>query len=274
MNIDITHIHTIGKIAVTIIVLLAFFLLTVKSNIKNANRLFAAFLLLVAFDLNGLFLYEWLIQHPLIDLLRRTSSLLQMPLIYFYVQSICYQDFKLKLSSLKHGTAFVLGWALFIPRFIFLPSAEQSQFLQDPQTIELIIKHGLVEDQYFFYIFLIFRTLSNYKKLYQENYASYDQTAYGWLFQMIIISLCAHVFALTKDIMVLFANPSLVLIAHLVISLIVLAIICWLVLKALYHPSITRGITFDQKKITHNKTFTNRQSNEKTQQEIDNLNKL
>ncbi len=250
MTIDINIIHSIGKIAVTILVLLAFFLLTVKSHIRHANRFFAAFLLLVAFDLCGLFIYEWLNTHPYIDLIRRTCSLLQMPLFYFYVKAICYRDFQFKFTSLKHSFAFVLTWLLILPRFIFLEGSAQSQFLQDPQHIELIVKHLIGEIQYFIYIFLIFKTLANYKKLYQENYANYDQTAYHWLFQMTLISVCAHLFGMTKDAMTLLADPNWVLIAHLVVSLNVLAIICWLVLKALYHPSITRGFESDQKSIT------------------------
>lgn len=276
MNIDITLIHSIGKIAVAIIVLLAFFLLTVKSRIKKSNFIFSLFLLLVAFDLCGLFIYEWLNHHPLIDVFRRTVSLLQMPLVYFYVQSICYQDFKINLSLLKHGIFYIAGLLLFVPRFAFFTTVEQSQLLNDPQTIELIIKNIIGEIQYFVYVFLIFKTLANYKKLYQENYASYDSTAYVWLFQMTIISLVAHVFSLTKDFMILYANSSLVLVAHLVISIIVLLVICWLVLKTLYHPSIARGISFDQKPIASNKkdnTLDNPIS-EDVQLELDELNKF
>jgi AraC-like DNA-binding protein len=65
--------------------------------------------------------------------------------------------------------------------------------------------------------------------------------AYNWLFQFTCISLGAHVFALSKKFMVYFAPPSTILAAYLLVSLSVLCVICWLVLQALHHPSISRG---------------------------------
>lgn len=242
MAFDLATINSIGKIATTILVLLAVFLFTVESRIKTANRLFTVFLLLVAFDMSGLFIYEWLMQHPFIDVFRRSGAYLQMPLIYYYVKLICFKGIQITANALKHVIIVGLFWAVYLFNLMWLSSAEQISFVQDPNT-NLNITFSIVgELQYFFYTLLIFKALATYRTNYQANFANYDSTAYNWLFQFTCISVGAHLFALTKDFMVHFAQPSTILLAYLIVSLTVLLVICWLVLKALHHPSITRGI--------------------------------
>jgi hypothetical protein len=68
-----TLINDIGKIIVCLMVLLSVFLITVKSNF-----LFAAFLLVTAFDFIGMFLLE--ISNNTLNSLKIASVLLQMPL--------------------------------------------------------------------------------------------------------------------------------------------------------------------------------------------------
>jgi hypothetical protein len=161
MPFDLSTIQSIGKIAVTILGLLAVFLFTVESQIKTANRLFAIFLLLVAFDMCGLFMYEWLIQHPFIDLLRRSSAYLQMPLLYFYVKLICFKDIHYKVTVLKHSAVFVCFWCALLFNFMWLPLAQQISFLQDLNTPENIVFSIVGELQYFFYILITFKALAS-----------------------------------------------------------------------------------------------------------------
>jgi AraC-like DNA-binding protein len=267
MSFELSTIHSIGKIAVTILVLLAIFLVTVDSKIKTANRMFAAFLLLVAFDMCGLFIYEWLIQHPYIDMLRRSSAYLQMPMMYFYVKLICFKDVQLKVNFVKHSAVFVCFWGALLLNFVWQPPAQQIAYIQDPNRLENVVFSVVGELQYFFYIFLIFKALATYKINYQANFANHDASAYKWLFQFTCISVGAHLFALSKDFMVQFAQPSTILFAYLVVSLSVLTVICWIVLKALHHPSITRGIKTESTilRMTENEQNINTNSHDKQQ---------
>jgi AraC-like DNA-binding protein len=273
MIFDVETIHTIGKIAVAILLLLAVFLLTVESRIKPANRLFALFLCLVAFDMCGLFLYDWLIQHPYIDMLRRSSAYLQMPLVYFYVKRVCFKNIDMQLNSLKHALLFFAYWLALLLHFVWLSKAQQMQFLQNPNEMLFVIFSVMGELQYFFYIYLLFKSLNTYKQNYQASFASYETTAYKWLFQLTCISLCAHMIALLKDVAVYFAPSHLVLSAHFIVSLTVLSVICWLVLKALYHPSITRGIRIEETLPAKEKSKTNSTQilSQDTQKQIDAL---
>jgi hypothetical protein len=125
MIFDLATIHTVGKIAVLIILLLAVFLLTVESRIKPANRLFAIFLCLVAFDMCGLFMYDWLIQQPYVDMLRRSSAYLQMPLVYFYIKRVCFKNVDIEFAIFKHILLFVV-YCLLAGVVIALCVVEQS----------------------------------------------------------------------------------------------------------------------------------------------------
>ena len=239
---NIDFIGSSAKVAVVVLLLLSLFLLTVPTKNKLANRLFSVFLLLIAFDLTGFFMYHWIGQYPNLTAFKNASSLLQMPLFYLYVLSICYYNFRLRLVHLWHGLLFGLFFVVLIPRFYFLPKSDQIAFLNDRQTTELLVFNVLGELQYYTYIWLTILALRKFKRIYLENYAAEFYTLYRWLWQVIIVFLTAHLFALSKSIIQYGSNTQAIVWANMVVSLIATGISCWFVLKALYQPALFRGI--------------------------------
>lgn len=159
---EVDLLNNIGKIIVFLLVFFSFFLLTVKTQKKLPNRLFSIFLLLIAFDLSGLFLYEWFLKNLYLEILRISSSLLQMPLFYLYVLSVCYADFTLKSKHLFHTLLFIA--------FCFI-------FQNIPVLGDGILLFEIAgEIQYAFYIIAILLALKKYKKIYLENYTNADQS--------------------------------------------------------------------------------------------------
>lgn len=220
---------SLGEIIFFLMVLFSFFLFTVKSEKKLANRIFAIFLLITALDLTGLFLIGFFTEHPNFRILKTSSTLLQMPLFYFYVLSVCYADFRIKPRHWLHGALFLL----FVLVFKITSISEQSLFY-----------FSIVgEMQYFSYIFAVFYTLKRYKTIYLENYSNADHTGYKWLFQITLFFCFAHVFVLLKmGALFLESEGNLVQILYIIISLTALFIICWFVLTALYNPQLFTGI--------------------------------
>src|SRR6218665_289441 len=106
----------IARISVFVSLLMAFFLLTVKTENKLANRLFAFFFIFSAIDLSGFFMYLYTEDHRNLEIFRATFCLLGMPTFYLYVLSVCYSDFRLKWKHLIHLLPFVIVNLLFIPR--------------------------------------------------------------------------------------------------------------------------------------------------------------
>lgn len=102
-------INDIGKIIFFLFLLLSFFLITAKSERKLPHYLFAAFLLVSVIDLSGFFLPAS--HNRIIQGLKVSSILLQMPLYYLYVNSACYYNFKLQKKHLLHGLPFLFFFA-------------------------------------------------------------------------------------------------------------------------------------------------------------------
>lgn len=227
MEIKIELIETIGKIVVFIMVLLSFFLFTVKTKNKLSNRLFAFYLLVIAFDLIGLFTNKTL-AYPNIQNLKTSSSLLQLPLFYLYVLSICFINFKIKHKHLIHAVPFFLFLSVFSINGIYGKS--------------LWSYEAIGEIQYFAYIIAIFIILKKYKTVYLENYSNANYATYRWLFQITILSCIAHSFVITRLYLSNSAYKDYVLSINLLISFSILFITIFFVLKALYQPQLFTGV--------------------------------
>ncbi len=201
------------------------FLITVKSTKKLSNYLFTAFLLVTAFDLSGMFLS---IQDATLNSFKIASVLLQMPLYYLYVQSVCYFNFKLETKHFLHTLLFLGVIILFMATSI----SEKSYSIY--QIITKI--------QYYSYIIAVFFTLNHFKKLYQENYSANHYNIYKWLLQITILFLIGSSIVLLRDFTPSGRNGFLLVGLNLLISIFALFVICWFVLKALYKPSLFLGV--------------------------------
>ncbi len=139
--------QNIARISVFVSLLLAFFLLTVKTENKLANRLFAFFFIFSAIDLSGFFMYLYTEDHRNLEIFRSTACLLGMPLFYLYVLAVCYSDFRLKWKHLVHLIPFIVTNLIFIPR-IYLPIDEGSFASTLNQMSEIYFIQILIEFQY------------------------------------------------------------------------------------------------------------------------------
>ncbi|ETN96888.1 helix-turn-helix domain-containing protein [Zhouia amylolytica] len=218
-------ISDIGKIIVFLMILMSIFLITVKSSKKLSNCLFADFLLVTAIDFSGLFLS---IQNTTWNSLKIASVLLQMPLFYLYVQSVCYFNFNLKAKHLLHAL-------LFFGMFILLMATSVSA--ENYMLYEIINKV-----QYYSYMIAVFYTLSHFKKLYQENYSANHYNTYKWLLQITILFLIGSCFVLLRGFIPNGENDILLTSINLLIFVFALFVVCWFVLKALYRPSLFLGV--------------------------------
>lgn len=238
-----SFLNSIALITVFVMLLLAFFLLTVHRKNKLPNVLFACFLILTAFDLSGFFSYRYFDISLDFDIFRITTSLLIMPFFYLYVKSVCFSDFRLSGKHLIHTTSFFVGNLLFTPRVYLGTQLENNQFLSDfEKTTEVRIFHILGEVQYVFYIVLIFLLLKKYKKVYLENFTNSQNSSYQWLFQMTVFFLLAHCIFIFKSLLKYTNYRELFDWSNVIIGIVAMIISCWFVLKALNNPELFKGI--------------------------------
>ncbi|MDN3693551.1 helix-turn-helix domain-containing protein [Chryseobacterium tructae] len=217
-------INDIGKIIFFLFLLLSFFLITAKSERKLPHYLFAAFLLVSVIDLSGFFLS--LPDHKIIQGLKLSSILLQMPLYYLYVNSACYYNFKLRRKHLLHGLPFLFFFCLFSISGI---SKQSNQWLDRVSMF-----------QYYCYIIAIFWVLQVFRKVYRENYSNNHHLTYKWLFQTTVIFLIGNIFVLLRGFVK--DNNTVFFGLYAFSSVFVLFVISWLVLNALYRPNLFAGI--------------------------------
>jgi len=231
----------IARISVFVSLLMAFFLLTVKTENKLANRLFALFFIFSAIDLSGFFIYLYTEDHRNLEIFRATFCLLGMPSFYLYVLSVCYSDFNLKWKHLIHLLPFVIVNLIFIPR-IYLSIVSGNFIGPLNEMSEIYFIQILIEFQYVFYIVSVFLILKKYKEIYLENYTNPSVSTYKWLFQMTCVFLVAHSIVLLKNILRYSGFKEVFLWANVLVGTIALFITCWFIMKALKYPELFRGV--------------------------------
>lgn len=233
---------TIAEITMLISLFLSLFLLTVKTQHKLSNRLFAFFLILTAIDIGGNLdnLFE-----PGLNARIFISSIffLQLPTFYLYVLSVCYADFKLKPKHLIHGVPFLIANLILLPRFYTVDLASKISFLEKSSTkLEIQFNHILIHIQIVVYIIAAFMILRRAKKIYLENYAGANIESLHWLFQFTSALSAFYFIALLKNIFKFTDYPYISEWLKAGLFIFELIIIFWYLYKALNNPSLFRNI--------------------------------
>ncbi|WP_431244852.1 helix-turn-helix domain-containing protein [Flavobacterium sp. P21] len=255
----LVFLDSVARIAVFVSLLLAIFLLTVKTENKLANRLFACFIIFSAIDFSGLLTYSFPLKYVNIEFFRSTICLLEMPLIYLYVLAVCYSDFRLKWKHLVYTLPFVVMNFVLMPR-IYLKSGAEKQYVLNHfnEMFEIYFFQILIEVQYWFYIVGMFLVLRKYKRIYLENYTNPSTSTYKWLFQMTCVFVVMHSITATKNLMRYTTSRDNFLWGNVLMVVMALCVICWFVMKALNHPELFRGIN---SKLTLTKDFLPKENN-------------
>jgi AraC-like DNA-binding protein len=233
-----------ARMSVFVSLLLAFFLLRVKTKNKLANRLFACYLLFLAIDNSGIFIADSFIEdHFNLEFFRWTTCTFMLPVYYLYVMSVCFADFRLKTKHFLHGLPFVIINLFYFYRLYFLNDVEQGLFYvhrgQSPEMFCLFIVLGL---QIIFYSIAVFLVLKRYRKIYQENYTNPRASVFKWLFQISIMFFVLYYLSIAKNV-IRYAEFDLLWVwSNIILQLMALWIMCWVVLKALNYPELFRGI--------------------------------
>jgi AraC-like DNA-binding protein len=220
-------ISDIGLITVFLMLLLAGFLFSHSSKRKEANALFAFFLLVTSFDISALFLSDFYATHSVLNQLRVASVFLQMPFFYFYVKKACFNDFKLHAKLLLHAFPF-LGFAV-----VFLGKVNLYQ-------IDLWYMVS-AQAQYYVYMALTFGALHKYKKTYNEGHSLQNET-YRWLMTTSILFLTGNIFVLFRGVFEALNDFESLSVLNLGISLFGLFVISWFVLKTMRNPELFTSV--------------------------------
>jgi AraC-like DNA-binding protein len=245
MELDILQIFSLLIVFVSL--LLAAFLLTMRSENYLSNLLLAMFLVVSAIDSDGIFLGSYIYpNYPALGIFLSSMVFFKMPLLYLYLVSVVFSGFKLKWKHLWHGLPFLLNFIVFIPRFYAVGKEEQleyllSQTLSD-REIEVQFSYILVHAQIIVYLILSFVLVNKYRRLLLENYSNASLFNYKWLFQFLTIYSIESIVASFKNLFMFFGSEDAYFYSMVITTLVALAYIIWMVMKTLRHPELFRGI--------------------------------
>ena len=242
---DITSFLTgMARISVFVSLLLAFFLFTVKTKNKLANRLFAFYLIFFSIDNGGIFIDDnFILAHLNLEFFRWTVCVLILPAFYLYVLSVCFADFRLKQKHLLHAIPFIIINIVFVLSLYFLNDVDKKIFYDHrEQSFQMYLLFIVLGIQTVLYSIGIFLTLKKYREIYQENYTNPKTSILKWLFQIEIVLFVLYYLSIVKNIIRYADFDFLWIWSNTILQFLILVITCWFVLKALNHPELFRGI--------------------------------
>ena len=245
MRMDIISFLTgMARISVFVSLLLAFFLFTVKTNNKLANRLFAFYLIFFSIDNCGIFIdNNFILTYLKLEFFRWTICTLILPAFYLYVLSVCFADFRLKQKHLLHVIPFIITNTVFVLSLYFLSDVEKKIFYDHrDQSFQMYFLFLVLGIQTVSYSIGIFLTLKKYREIYQQNYTNPRTSVFKWLFQIAIVLFVLFYLSVIKNIIRYADFDFLWIWSNTILQFLILIITCWFVLKALNHPELFRGI--------------------------------
>ncbi|AXT49738.1 AraC family transcriptional regulator [Aquimarina sp. BL5] len=234
----------ITLVIVFVALLLAIFLFTVKTKNKVSNRLMGVYFVIFAVHIS-VFFYAKYIELPLvINMLRDQIAFLSSPLLFLYVLSSVYSDFKLQPKHLLHLIPFAIEILIYVPGFYAVSEEERiiftDNFHSNPE-VKFSSIYGFVVS--IVYLLLIFRTLKKYKLLLLESYSNNNNFNYKWLYQLTLLLSFIFIFSSAKQIYKYVGDDIEVLnMMRIILTLLLLGFLSWIVLKSMYYPELFRSI--------------------------------
>lgn len=186
-------------ISIFVILFLALFLLTVKTQHKLGNRLFALFLIANTIDASKYLIEDIRENFINIEAFRWSIALLVPAVFYLYVKSICFSDFKLKPKHLLHLLPFITFNLVLIPGLYLETQTEKLYFLANMNEMpEIHFFEILFEVLFQVYFIAAFLILKKAKAIYFENYTDPNLSLIKALYLITIVYYLLHLIVLFR----------------------------------------------------------------------------
>lgn len=233
-------------IIVILFILISIFLLSVKTTKKLSNQLLASFLIITAIDISFFFYNNFISLPPSIEMLRVQISNFKDPLLFLYILSIIYSNFKLKWIHLVHVIPWLVCIIILTPNFFSASQEIQTSFLSNyNKTIEALTIDVFAKIIEIAYIIAELYYIIRYRKLLLENFTGKEAfDNYRWVKQLMIFILIGQLLTFIKGHLRDYTSLDEDIINMFRILLLGFGLFFsfWLVFKALLSPKLFRGI--------------------------------
>jgi AraC-like DNA-binding protein len=236
----------LSALSVLLSFLLALYLFSAKNNKKVSNHFFAWYMVINAIDsgagFSGTYLYPYF---PSLGLFLSNLLFLHAPLLFLYVSSLVYADFKLKPVHLLHTLPFIAINILLIPNYYLLDYKDKILFFEkgvhEANWIVPLI-YIIIHVQFIGYVFACYRIVYRYKKLLHENYSNPTLVNQQWLIRLLNVITALMIISLLKNYSMFSDYQKVYNYAVMTTNFAGLIFLCWLVLKAMHSPNLFSGI--------------------------------
>lgn len=265
-----TTIETLSIFVVFLLLSFAGYLLTVKTNKKLSNILFALFLIVTALDISAFFYHKFLLVSYTFEMLRtQVLAGLKEPLFYLYILSVIYDNFKLKIVHLLLFIPIVINLSLLFLNF-FNVSVEKQQLFYNNYNEQSEIKLITIFDYVLLAVYFIAEVYQvvRYRKIVKQNYSNANALVnYTWLKQFLIIISIGTAITVVKNTMKFnTSNADTIEMMRIFTLLFGVVFMSWLFSKALLAPKVFQGIDANIEPISEKKTVIEDERIEKIQQ--------
>jgi len=189
------------------LILLAAALLIQESKNQFNRNLLVAFLLTKAFLMLSWFVFRFEIlshqDHIYSYHISKTAFFLLAPLLYFYVRSLCYKNFKLKTSDLMHIVPFLLILVFNVLSVKASRGEATTVWYQIFDTYHYQIFWTLNLVQILFYIIAMLLTVHVYQEKIKNQYSSIEQINLNWLLSLLLLISLHWLFVTSRATLVL-----------------------------------------------------------------------
>ncbi|EJL71494.1 helix-turn-helix domain-containing protein [Chryseobacterium populi] len=241
-----------SSIGIFMVLLLALFLITVKTKHRLSNWLLAFFLFTNAVDALKFSMQEFPINHINLEAFRWSIVYLVPASFYLYVLSVCYSNFRLKPKHLLHTIPFVayslyLMWGIY-----FVDRASKVHFINSMNEMPLMqFFQFLFEFLFQVYFIASFLVIRKSKTVYLENYTNPNISVLNALSKITILYYVLHFIVLLRWLVTfIFGRGDIRTWIVTLDGFAFLFCTCWYLLTALNNPEFFRGVNSYLKPIT------------------------
>ncbi|UAM97858.1 helix-turn-helix domain-containing protein [Polaribacter litorisediminis] len=234
----------LAVLIVILFLLFSVFLLFVKTRKKLSNQLLAAFLIITAIDISAFFYSHITTVSLNLDMLRNSISAFKNPLLFLYILSLIYSNFKLKWIHLIHVLPWIITIIILLPNFFLVDVEAKMAFIKNyDATIEIQFLNYFGDILSLAYLIAEFYYIHRYRKLLLENFT--DKRAfknYNWLKQLAFLLLIGQVLTQVKNYARVHLSIENTNSLRTIVLFFGVFFICWLFLKAVNSPKLFKGV--------------------------------
>lgn len=226
--------------------LFSIYLFTLSRSKKISNRLIAFFIFLLGINVfDNLLTKSLYLDFPQLAFIINCTAALIAPLIFLYIKSVAFKNFKLKRSDFFH-LAFFIALVIWTILVFHIRSPEEKARIVRTTFSQLSLNYTLLilalHLQTIYYYIASLKVINRYKQIVKENFSDANRITLSWLREIIIAFLVIVTISTLETVIHYFTSHRSNFNTLPLIFASYLFFVNWIIYKALKTPQIFTGV--------------------------------